>query len=114
MRSVVHDSFGVPEQVLKLGKRPKPVPGPGQALVKMTLAPIHNHDLMTAAGSYGVKPSLPAMGGTEAVGVVEALGEGVSNLTVGQRVAGGAAGTWAEYYLVDAARALPVPDGVSD
>ena len=114
MRSVVYESFGVPEQVLKLGERPKPTPGPGQALVRMTLSPIHNHDLMTAAGSYGIKPPLPAVGGTEAVGVVEALGEGVSNLAIGQRVAGGAAETWAEYYLVDAARALPVPDGVSD
>lgn len=114
MRSVVYESFGVPEQVLKLGERPKPVPGPGQALVRMRLSPIHNHDLMTAAGSYGIKPALPAVGGTEAVGVVEALGEGVSNLRVGQRVAGGAAQTWAAYYLVDAARALVVPDSISD
>ena len=51
MRSVVYESYGVPEQVLKLGDRPKPVAGPGQALVRMTLSPIHNHDLMTAAGS---------------------------------------------------------------
>ncbi|UJW84090.1 zinc-binding dehydrogenase [Devosia sp. SL43] len=114
MRSVVYESFGVPEQVLKLGDRPKPVPGQGQALVRMSLSPIHNHDLMTAAGSYGIKPALPAVGGTEAVGVVEALGEGVSNLSIGQRVAGGAAQTWAEYYLVDAARALVVPDSISD
>ena len=114
MRSVVFEKYGVPEQVLKLGQRDKPVPGAGQALVRMNLSPIHNHDLMTVAGLYGVKPPLPWVGGTEAVGVVEALGEGVSNLTVGQRVAGGASQTWADYYLVEAARVVPVPDGVSD
>lgn len=80
----------------------------------MVLSPIHNHDLMTVAGSYGFKPSLPAVGGTEAVGVVEALGEGVDTLQVGQRVAGGGSETWAEYYLVDAKRALKVPDSIDD
>ena len=114
MRSVVFESFGEPEQVLGVQERPRPVPGAGQALVRMVLSPIHNHDLMTVAGQYGVRPDLPAVPGTEAVGVVEALGAGVTNLVVGQRVAGGAVETWAEYYLVDAARAMPVPDSVSD
>lgn len=114
MRSVVFEKYGVPEQVLKVGQRDRPVPGAGQALVRMSLSPIHNHDLMTVAGLYGVKPPLPWVGGTEAVGVVEALGEDVSNLAVGQRVAGGASQTWADYYLVEAARVVPVPDGVSD
>ncbi len=80
----------------------------------MVLSPIHNHDLMTIAGQYGFKPSLPAVPGTEAVGVVEALGDGVTHLKVGQRVAGGAEGTWAEYYLAPAARVVPVPDSVDD
>lgn len=114
MRSVVFEKFGVPEQVLKVEQRDKPVPGPGQVLVRMVLSPIHNHDLMTVAGLYGIKPPLPAVGGTEAVGVVEALGEGVSHLKVGQRVAGGASQTWADYYVAEAARVVPVPDGVSD
>ena len=114
MRSIVYESFGRPEQVLRATERPRPEPGPGQVLVRMVLSPIHNHDLMTAAGSYGIRPALPAVGGTEAVGVVEALGEGVTHLQAGQRVAGGASETWAEFYLADAARLVPVPDGVSD
>lgn len=114
MRSVIYEAFGAPEQVLQLGERPRPTPGPGHVLVRMTLSPIHNHDLMTAAGSYGFKPPLPAAGGTEAVGVVEALGPGVETLKVGQRVAGGGSETWAEYYLVDAERALSVPDSIDD
>ena len=44
-----------------------------------------------------------------AVGVVEALGEGVSHLQVGQRVAGGASATWADSYIADAVRVVPVP-----
>ena len=114
MRSVVYEKFGSPEQVLTVVERDKPVPGAGQVLVRMVLSPIHNHDLMTIAGQYGFKPALPAVPGTEAVGVVDALGEGVSHLQIGQRVAGGGEKTWAEYYLADAKRLVPVPEAVSD
>ncbi len=44
---------------------------------------------MTVAGTYGIKPPLPAIGGTEALGMVEELGAGVENLQVGQCVIGG-------------------------
>lgn len=114
MKSAVYSQFGSPEKVLSSAERDTPQPGQGQVLVRMVLSPVHNHDLMTIAGQYGFKPELPSVPGTEAVGVVEALGQGVSNLTVGQRVAGGANGTWAEFYLADAARLVPVPDGVDD
>lgn len=114
MRSVVYENFGSPEQVLSTVEREQPAPGAGQVLVRMVLSPIHNHDLMTIAGLYGFKPALPAVPGTEAVGTVAALGEGVTHLQVGQRVAGGGDKTWAEYYLADARRLVPVPEGVSD
>ena len=114
MRSAVYENFGVPQKVLSAQERDRPVAGPGQVLVRMVLSPVHNHDLMTIAGQYGFKPALPAVPGTEAVGVVEALGEGVTHLKVGQRVAGGGEKTWAQYYLGDAKRLVPVPDGVSD
>ena len=114
MRSVVYENFGSPEKVLSTVERDQPAPGTGQVLVRMVLSPIHNHDLMTIAGQYGFKPALPAVPGTEAVGVVAALGEGVSHVEVGQRVAGGGEKTWADYYLADAKRLVPVPDSVSD
>ena len=114
MKTAVYAEFGTPEKVLRVEERDRPEPGPGQVLVRMVLSPVHNHDLMTIAGHYGFKPELPAVPGTEAVGVVEALGEGVSHLQVGQRVAGGGDKTWAEYYLGAAARLVPVPDSVSD
>lgn len=114
MHSIVFERFGDPAEVLTLAKRERPAPGPGQALLRMILSPIHNHDLMTVAGTYGIKPPLPAIGGTEALGVVEKLGAGVENLQVGQRVIGGAQQTWADYYLVDARYARLVPDGIDD
>lgn len=114
MKRAVYFEFGTPEKVLQSQEADIPQPGPGQVLVKMVLSPIHNHDLMTIAGQYGFKPSLPAVPGTEAVGMVEALGEGVTHLKVGQRVAGGAEASWAQYYLATAARLVPVPDSVDD
>ncbi|MDB5560847.1 MAG: alcohol dehydrogenase [Hyphomicrobiales bacterium] len=114
MRSVIFEEFGTPFRVLTLTDRPMPEPGPGQVRVRMVLSPIHNHDLMIIAGKYGYKPQLPAVPGTEAAGVVDALGEGVSNLKIGQRVCGGASATWAEYYLANAATLVPLPDAVPD
>ena len=114
MKRAIYSEFGMPERVLRTENVERPQPGPGQVLVRMVLSPVHNHDLMTIAGQYGFKPSLPAVPGTEAVGVVEALGEGVTHLKVGQRVAGGAEKTWADYYVAAAARLVPVPESVND
>jgi len=80
----------------------------------MMLSPIHNHDLMIVTGHYGYKPSLPHVPGTEALGVVDKLGEGVSTLKVGQRVTGGASAAWAEYYLASEQSLVPLPDGIDD
>jgi len=115
MRALVQPRFGDPAEVLSVQEVPDPQPGPGQALVRVLLSPIHNHDLWTARGSYGFKPEMPARAGTEAVGVVEALGEGVDGLQVGQRVAiGGAFGAWAEYVVAPAKGLIPVPDEMPD
>ncbi|CAM3659250.1 zinc-binding dehydrogenase [Nocardioides zeicaulis] len=115
MRSVGHDTFGAPEQVLTTREVPTPEAGAGQVLVRTILSPIHNHDLVTVTGSYGVRPSLPAVGGTEAVGVVEAVGEGVDEALLGRRVSvAGTPGTWAEHFVADAAALVPVPDAMSD
>lgn len=115
MRALVQPRFGDPAEVLSVQEVPDPEPGPGQVLVRVLLSPIHNHDLWTARGSYGFKPEMPARAGTEAVGVVEALGEGVDTLQVGQRVAtGGSFGAWAELIVAPAAGLVPVPEGMSD
>ncbi|MFF9564023.1 zinc-binding dehydrogenase [Leifsonia sp. NPDC014704] len=115
MRALVHHEFGDPAEVLAVEERPLPQPGAGEVRVRMMLSPIHNHDLWTVRGTYGFKPELPAQAGTEALGVVDAVGEGVEQLAVGQRVVtGGTFGVWAEYFVTRAAGLIPVPDGLPD
>jgi NADPH2:quinone reductase len=113
MRAVVHETFGEPEDVLTVAERPTPEPGPGQVRVRTLLATIHNHDLWTVRGTYGFVPDLPAGSGTEAVGVVDALGEGVDSLAIGDRViTGGTFGAWAEHLVADASSLIPAPEGL--
>ncbi|CAN5600096.1 zinc-binding dehydrogenase [soil metagenome] len=115
MRAVVLESFGNPPDVLTLAERPQPEPAAGEVRVRMRMSPIHNHDLAIVRGVYGYKPPLPATPGTEEVGVVDALGEGVSQFKVGQRVMlAGASSAWAEYFLAPAAKLIPVPDALPD
>lgn len=114
MRAAVYESFGDPADVLRVVERPLPEPGAGQARVRMTRAAIHNHDLWMIRGSYGQRPPLPALGGSEAAGVVDAIGEGVTNVKVGDRVAGFAAGTWCEQFVTSAMGLVPLPDAISD
>ncbi|MBO3662349.1 zinc-binding dehydrogenase [Microbacterium stercoris] len=115
MKALIHDAFGDPAEVLAVEDMPTPQPAPGEVRVRLSLSPIHNHDLWTVRGTYGYKPDLPARAGTEAVGVINALGEGVDHLEVGQRVAtGGTFGVWAEQFVAKAASLIPVPDTMSD
>lgn len=115
MRSVVHQAFGDPAEVLQLAEMPVPEPGEGQVRIRTVLSPIHNHDLWTVRGSYGNKPALPAIGGTEAVGIVDAAGSGVDEALVGRRVtAAGVHGSWAEYFLASAGALVPLPDAFPD
>ncbi len=115
MRSAIHHQFGEPAQVLVPGDSPVPEPGPGQVRIRMQLAPIHNHDLWTIRGHYGYKPTLPAIGGSEGLGVIDALGAGVEGLAVGQRVtAASGRGAWAEYFVASARMVIPMPDAIAD
>ncbi|CCE00192.1 zinc-binding dehydrogenase [Bradyrhizobium sp. STM 3809] len=115
MRSAIHESFGEPADVLVAGDSPVPQPRSNEVRIKTILSPIHNHDLWTVRGSYGYKPKLPAIGGSEAVGTIDAVGDGVTGVTIGQRVAvASVQGTWAEYFVAPAAGLVPVPDVISD
>ncbi|MEV6390993.1 zinc-binding dehydrogenase [Nocardia xishanensis] len=115
VRAVVIEGFGEPKDVLTTADRPVPEPGPGEVRIALDLAPIHNHDLAIIRGVYGYRPSLPAIPGTEGVGRIDAVGPGVTDRTVGQRVAvSGATAVWADYFVANAAQALPVPESVDD
>lgn len=115
MRAVRYDQFGDPAQVLGMTDTDRPEPGPGQVLMRVIMSPIHNHDLWTIKGQYGVKPALPATAGSEAVGIVEAVGRDVDPALKGKRIAAaGLQGSWAEYALAQASGAIPVPDEMPD
>ena len=77
MRTLIHDTFGDPAEVITVREVEDPRPAAGELLLRTVLAPIHHHDLWTIRGSYGVKPELPARPGSEAVAIIEELGEGV-------------------------------------
>ena len=116
MFAAIHDTFGEPAEVITPREIDRPEPAAGEVLIRMVLSPIHNHDLWTIRGNYGYKPELPgAIGGSEALGIVEALGEGADPELLGQRVvAAGVHGTWAEYFTAPAAALLPLPDAIPD
>ncbi|WP_375237522.1 zinc-binding dehydrogenase [Microbacterium schleiferi] len=115
MRALVQHQFGDPAEVLAVEEVELPEPGPGQVRLKVVPSPIHNHDLWTVRGDYGYKPELPARAGTEALSVVDALGEGVTGVEVGQRVVTASVfGVWSEYVIAPAAALIPVPDAVAD
>jgi NADPH:quinone reductase-like Zn-dependent oxidoreductase len=111
MRSVRFSAFGEPADVLNVEEAPAPAPGPGQILVRVRVRPINPSDLFAIRGVYGILPSLPATPGMECAGVVEALGEGVTQPHVGSLVIPLApkSGTWQDYVLTDARAAIPVP-----
>lgn len=115
MQSIIHHSFGEPAEVLQLAEMPRPEPKAGEVRIKTILSPIHNHDVWTVRGSYGYKPILPAIGGSEAVGMVDAVGEGVDQSKLGQRVAvAGVHGSWAEYFIAPAQAIIPLNDAIDN
>ncbi len=115
MRSATYNEFGKPAEVLSLGDSPIPEPKADEVRVKTTLASIHNHDLLTIRGQYGFKPELPAIGGSEAVGVVDAVGANVKKVKVGQRIAAASVqATWAEYFVAAEDMVFAVPDKLED
>lgn len=114
-KAIIFREFGGPE-VLKLEDVDVGAPGPGQLRLRHTAIGFNFLDALVRLGKYPVLPTLPAVPGAEAVGVVEAVGAGVSGFKVGQRVgyASGFAGAYAEARLVDAAVVVAIPDAISD
>lgn len=91
-----------------------PAPGPGDALIAQTAVGLNFIDVYHRSGLYPV-PSLPATVGSEAAGVVEAVGEGVTEVTVGDRVVYCMSlGSYAERRLIESRQLVKVPDGITD
>ncbi|MDK1474502.1 alcohol dehydrogenase AdhP [Streptomyces sp. 549] len=84
MKAAVVRSFGEP---LVIEERPDPQPGPGEVRVRLEASGLCHTDIHAANGDWPVKPAPPFVPGHEGVGIVEELGDGVTHLAVGQRVA---------------------------
>jgi NADPH:quinone reductase len=113
VRAVLVPSYG-PADVLQVTDVDRPSPGPGQVLVRVAVAGVNYMDVYQRSGA--VPLPTPFVAGVEGVGTAIEVGEGVGDLTTGQRVGWlrGGQGSYAEYVLVDAAMAVPVPQAVPD
>ena len=112
MRAIVVEHNGGPE-VLQVGERPDPEPGPGQLLVQVAAAGVNFMDIYQREGRPPYNNALPYVPGGEGAGTVVAAGDGVTGFAAGDRVAWtGIPGSYAEQALIPADRALAVPAGV--
>jgi NADPH:quinone reductase len=112
MRTVVVKRHGGPE-VLEVAERGTPQPGPGDLLVDVAAAGVNFMDIYQREGRPPYDAPPPFVPGAEAAGTVAAVGSGVSDLAVGDRVAwAGLSQGYADQVVVPADRVVPVPDGV--
>jgi NADPH2:quinone reductase len=114
MRAVEMTAPGGPE-VLVLGARPVPAPGPGEVLIRVTAAGVNGPDLVQRRGHYPPPKGASDLLGLEVSGEVVALGPDAEGWSVGDRVCALTnGGGYAEYVAVLAGHCLPVPDRVEE
>jgi len=113
-RAVMLTNKGGPE-MLQVVELPVEQPGPGQIRVRVRAAGVGATDLSMLEGNYLFAPKTPFVPGYELAGVIDAIGPGVTNLQLGQRVAALTVyGGFAELLTRTAGEFLPIPDAVSD
>lgn len=116
MKAVRLHRYGPPEESLVYEDVPKPLAGAGQVLIRNEAVGINFADIEQRRNTYPFPVSLPTILGNEFAGTVEALGDGVSGITVGDRVFGVIAGPpagYAQYVTAAAAGVHPIPAGLS-
>lgn len=110
MKAIRVNELGGAEK-LSLEEIEKPTPKADEVLIKVAAAGINYADTMMRAGNYLTKPELPFTLGYEAAGTIDAVGENVTNLTVGQRVlATTSSGGYAEFATAKSFLTIPIPD----
>lgn len=115
MRALVQRSHRGPKDLALTTGRPRPIPGPGEYLIRVGAAGVNFADVMQAHGTYGGGPRPPYVAGFEAAGEIVAVGPGIeSPREVGTHVIGTGPGAFAEYLALPAAGALTVPSGWTD
>src|SRR5581483_4699160 len=109
-KAVTYENHGAPDEVLHVSEIDLPVPGPGEALVRMHAAPINPVDLNVIEGKYPVRPTLPAIAGNEGVGIVDAVGANVTDLAADTPVLVPTEfGSWREAGVIAAEKLIPIP-----
>ena len=113
MKRAIFEKFGRPENVIKVIEEPDPLPGYGQVRVRNYVMTINPADILLIEGRYGAEPiALPATPGVGAWGVVDAIGEGVTRLAIGDAVLPVGGGLWSDTVIVDEQMAPKAPIGV--
>ncbi|MEM6536653.1 MAG: NADPH:quinone oxidoreductase family protein [Pseudomonadota bacterium] len=109
MKAMMSATPGGPE-TLSLMEAPTPTPGPGEVLIGVKAAGVNFPDTLIIRDLYQFKPPRPFAPGGEIAGVIEAVGEGVTDLAPGDRVqAGGVSGGFSTHFLCSAAQANRIP-----
>ena len=110
MKQVQFTTFGTPHKVSDCVEVPDVgAPAEGEVVVDIEAFPINPADLLTISGGYAVKPPLPATLGAEGVGKVSAVGPGVTDLAVGDRVISLARENWCQQRRLPAEQVLKMP-----
>lgn len=113
--TAIFEQTGPPAQVLSLRETSLPPLQPGEVLLRMLAAPVNPADLNFIAGTYGVKPVLPATPGIEGVGEVIETGGAVTQVKKGDRVRSfSETGTWRQHLVLKASDCLVLPKGLSE
>src|SRR5205085_5719596 len=92
----------------------RPEPSAGEIRIKNQAAALNFYDILLIQGKYQVKPPRPFTPGSEVAGIVDAIGEGVTDFNIGDRVqAMASGGAFCEYSLAPAAKTFRIPDAMS-
>lgn len=112
MKAVLCQAYGLPDSLVYTDV-PDPVAGKGQVVVDMKAAGVNFPDVLIIQNKYQAKPPLPFSPGSELAGVVTSIGEGVTNVKVGDSVIAFCGwGAFAEKVVVSAAGLIPMPPGL--
>jgi NADPH2:quinone reductase len=112
VKAVLCKQYGPPE-TLVVEELPSPRAGPGEAVVSVKAASVNFPDVLIIQNKYQFKPPLPFSPGSELAGVVKEVGAGVSSVRPGDKVmAFTTYGAFAEEVKTEAARLLPIPEGM--
>lgn len=127
MKAIIQSGYGTPEQVLRLGEIDRPSVGDDEVLVRMRASSVNTPDWLTVTGTpyilrlkFGLRGPRTAVRGSDLAGVVEAVGQDVTDLMQGDEVFGsswaddlGTSGTFSEYAVAPAAKLIRKPPGLT-